>query len=97
MLGGAYVNSEKPIPVQYQSAANDFRIKNLNQLAVDLKVSPNAVVLRWMIQSTPAVIPIVAGSSVVQLEENMEALTFILNDEQLTLLNQDIVKSNKYS
>ncbi len=97
LLAGAYVNSEKSIPVQYQSAANDFRMKNLNQLAAELKVSPNAVVLRWMIQSTPTVIPIVAGSSVAQLQENMEALTFILNDEQQALLNQDIVKSNKYS
>lgn len=31
LLGGAYVNSDNPIPVQYQSAANDFRIKNLNK------------------------------------------------------------------
>jgi aryl-alcohol dehydrogenase-like predicted oxidoreductase len=97
LLGGAYVNSNKPIPAQYQSADNDLRIKNLNRLAKDLNVSPNALVLRWMIQSTPAVIPIVAGSTVAQLEENMEALTFILNDEQLALLNQDIVKANKYS
>ena len=97
MLGGAYVNSEKPIPVPYQSVANDFKIKNLSRLAAELKVSPNAVVLRWMIQATPAVIPMVAGSSVAQLEDNMEALTFILSDEQLSLLNQDIVKVNKYS
>jgi aryl-alcohol dehydrogenase-like predicted oxidoreductase len=33
LLGGAYVHSGKPIPVQYQCAANDFRIKNLKQLA----------------------------------------------------------------
>jgi hypothetical protein len=27
----------------------------------------------------------------------MEDLTFILNDEQLTLLNQEVVQPNKYS
>jgi aryl-alcohol dehydrogenase-like predicted oxidoreductase len=97
LLGGAYVNSDKPIPIQYQSTANDFRMKNLNQLAKELRVSPNAVVLRWMMQSSPAIIPMVTGSSVAQLEENMEALTFILNNEQLELLNQDIVQPNKFS
>jgi aryl-alcohol dehydrogenase-like predicted oxidoreductase len=97
LLGGAYVNSNRPIPVQYQSAANNFRMKNLNQLAKELQVSPNAVVLRWMMQSSPAIIPMVTGSSVSQLEENMKALTFILNDEQLALLNQEMVQPNKYS
>ncbi len=97
LLGGAYVNSEKSIPVQYQSTANDFRMRNLKQLATELQVSPNAVVLRWMMQSSPAIIPMVTGSSVAQLEENMKAMTFTLNDEQLTLLNHAIVQPNKYS
>ena len=97
LLGGAYVNSDKSIPVQYQSAANDFRMKNLKQLAIELQVSPNAVVLHWMMQSTPVIIPMVTGSSVSQLEENMEALRFILNDEQLAILNQDLGQINKYS
>lgn len=66
-------------------------------MALELQVSLNAVVLRWMMQSTPAIIPMVTGSSVSQLEENMEALRFILNDEQLAILNQDIVQPNKYS
>lgn len=97
LLGGAYVNSEKPIPVQYKSAANDFRMKNLKQLAAELQVPSNAVVLRWMMQSSPAIIPMVTGSTVAQLEQNMEALTFTLNDEQLTLLNKDVVQPHKYS
>jgi len=97
LLGGAYVNPNRPVPVQYQNAANDYRMKNLKQLATELQVSPNAVVLRWMMQSSPAIIPMVTGSSVAQLKENMEALTFILNDEQLALLNQDVVQPNKYS
>ena len=97
LLGGAYVNPNRPVPVQYQNAANDYRLKNLKQLATELQVSPNAVVLRWMMQSSPAIIPMVTGSSVAQLKENMEALTFILEDEQLALLNQDFVRPNEYS
>lgn len=97
LLGGAYVNPDRPIPIQYQNAANDLKINNLKQVAKDLQVSPNAVVLRWMIQASPAVIPIMTGSSEDQLKENMETFSFILNDEQLGILNQDIVQANKYS
>ena len=97
LLGGAYVNSDKPIPIQYQSAANDFRLKNLKKLARELQVSPNAVVLRWMMQGSPLVIPMMTGSKISQVEENMEALSFNLIDKQLALLNQDIVQPNKYS
>jgi len=97
LLGGAYVNPNRPVPVQYQNAANDFRMKNLKQLATELQVSPNSVVLRWMMQSSPAIIPMVTGSSVAQIKENMEALLFILNDEQFALLNQDTVRPNEYS
>lgn len=97
LLGGAYVNSDKPIPVQYQSAANDFRMKNLRQLAKELQMSPNAVVLCWMMQNLPSIIPMVTGSSPVQLKENMEALTFTLNNKQLAFLNQDLGQINKYS
>jgi len=97
LLGGAYVNPNRPVPVQYQNAANDYRMKNLKQLATELQVSPNSVVLRWMMQSSPAIIPMVTGSSVAQIKENMEALLFILNDEQFALLNQDTVRPNEYS
>jgi hypothetical protein len=95
--GGDYVNPDKPVPVQYQSAANDLRMKNLGQLAKELHVSLNAVVLRWMMQASPVVIPVMAGSSVAQMKENMQALACTLNDAQLALLNQDITQPNQYA
>ncbi len=63
-------------------------MKNLKKLAKELQVSPNAIVLAWMIQASPTVIPLVTGSSVTQLEENLVALSLVLNDKQLALLNQ---------
>ena len=96
LLGGVYVKSDKVLPVQYQSASNDFRMKNLKQLAEELNVSPNGVVLRWMMQSSLKVIPLVTGSSVTQLKENMEALNFILNKDQIALLNMEISQPAKY-
>lgn len=97
LLGGAYVNPAREIPIQYQSAVNDFKMKNLKQLSEEMGVSANAVVLRWMMQSHPPVIPLVAGSSLNQLEENMEALNFTLSEEQLSRLNQELVKPEKYA
>jgi aryl-alcohol dehydrogenase-like predicted oxidoreductase len=96
LLGGAYVRNDHPIPVQYQSAATDIRMTRLNEVATKLKVSANAVVLAWMIQSSPKVIPLVTGSSIAQIEENLQALSIRLSEKHLEQLNQDIVPPNKY-
>lgn len=95
LLGGAYNRKDRPIPIQYQNLTNKLRIKKLKEVAADLKVSVNAVVLAWMIQSSPAVIPIVAGSSVVQIEENLQVMSVRLSAKHLELLNQDIVEPDK--
>jgi aryl-alcohol dehydrogenase-like predicted oxidoreductase len=90
LLGGAYVKPDKPITAQYQNAVTDFRIEKLKQVANELHISPNAVVLRWMMQSTPPIIPIVAGSLVRQIRENLNALSIELSAKQLDRLNHDI-------
>jgi aryl-alcohol dehydrogenase-like predicted oxidoreductase len=97
LLGGAYVRNDRPIPVHYQSKANEFRLVKLNETAEELQVSPNAVVLAWMMQCYPQIIPMVTGSSVIQLEENFKALSFTLTKEQIGKLNQAIDQPNKYA
>jgi aryl-alcohol dehydrogenase-like predicted oxidoreductase len=94
LLAGAYVDAQKPIPIQYQSVTSDFRLKVLKEIATELNVSANAVVLAWMIQIKT--IPMVTGSSVNQINENFSALKFKLADEQLQRLEQDVVEPNKY-
>jgi aryl-alcohol dehydrogenase-like predicted oxidoreductase len=94
LLAGAYVDAQKPIPIQYQSVTSDFRLKVLKEIATELNVSANAVVLAWMIQTKT--IPMVTGSSVNQINENFSALKFKLADEQLQRLEQDVVEPNKY-
>ncbi|MEI8205194.1 MAG: aldo/keto reductase, partial [Bacteroidota bacterium] len=86
LLGGAYVRNERPVQVQYQNELNKFRLIKLREIAVELQISPNAVVLAWMMQSSPRIIPMVTGSTVAQLEENLESLSFVLNEEQLERL-----------
>lgn len=97
LLGGAYVRDERGIPVQYQSVVNDFRLTILGEVANELQVSANAVVLAWMMQSSPRIIPMVTGSSVSQLKENLIASSVALSKEQFERLNQEIVKPNNYS
>lgn len=94
LLAGAYVDAQKPIPIQYQSVTSDFRLKVLKEIATELNVSANAVVLAWMIQTKT--IPMVTGSSVNQINENFSALKFKLTAEQLQRLEQDVVEPNKY-
>lgn len=96
LLGGAYVNAARPIPVPYQNATTDLKLKILKQVSEEINVNPNAVVLAWMMQSTPPIIPMVTGSSLRQLEENMQALSVCLNSEQMALLNQKITQPPKY-
>lgn len=96
LLGGAYVRTDHPLPVQYQNVFSEYRLTKLKEVADELKVSANAVVLAWMIQCSPVVIPLVACSSVTQLEENMQALAVRLSDKHLELLNEEITPPNKY-
>lgn len=97
LLGGVYSRKDRTLPVQYQSPTNDFHLAKLNEVADELNVSPNAVVLAWMMQGSSPIIPMVTGSRVAQLEENLESLTFQLSEEQLERLNQEVVQPNTYS
>jgi aryl-alcohol dehydrogenase-like predicted oxidoreductase len=49
-----------------------------------------------MIQNKPQVIPLVTGSTQAQLDENLQALSVQLTEEQLNKLNQLIVTPDKY-
>jgi len=56
----------------------------------------NRVELLNQLQGHPAVIPMVTGSSVVQIEENLQALKIKLSVEQMEILEQELVHPNKY-
>ena len=47
----------------------------------------NQVIIAWMRQSEPAVLPIIAGSRPAQLQENIGALDVDLSAEQMAALN----------
>ena len=87
LLGGAYVRDDKSFPEEYHGSDTDARLAMVQQVARDVGATANQVVLAWMIQSEPKVIPVIAASRVEQQEENLGALDVKLSTEQLELLS----------
>ncbi len=87
LLSGAYSRSERPLPAQFAGPDSDERIATLKAVASELGVSPHQVVIAWMRQSDPAVLPIIAASRIEQLQENINALKLRLSDEQMKRLS----------
>ena len=88
LLNGAYSREDRPVPVQYVGPDADARIQVLGQIAEETGATRNQVVLAWMLQSTPSVLPVIAASTPEQLKENLQALDVRLTQEQLQRLHQ---------
>ena len=88
LLNGAYTREDREVPDEYQSPDADARLTALKQVAAGLEATPNQVVLAWMMQGTPTVIPLVAASTEAQLAESLGATQVTLSSEQMTFLNE---------
>lgn len=86
LLQGAYTRTDRRLPAQFAGPDSDERMAALKDVAAELRVSPNQVVIAWMRQSDPAILPIIAGSKVEQLRENIGALDIVLSEEQMQKL-----------
>lgn len=87
LLQGAYSRTERELPVQFAGPESDDRLKALAALAKEIGRSVNQVIIAWMRQSTPSVLPIIAGSKIDQLKENIAALDITLTKEQMHTLD----------
>lgn len=88
LLGGAYTRAEKALPEQYDHPGSDRRRAVLVEVAGELGVSPNQVVLAHAMRSEPAVLPVLGVSTVEQLEECLAAAGLVLDDELQRRLDQ---------
>jgi len=88
MLGGSYTRTDRSLPDEYRSPDNEDRLATLRSVAGEIAATPNQVILCWMRQSTPSVIPLIAASTIEVLDENIGALDFELSDDQMERLNQ---------
>jgi aryl-alcohol dehydrogenase-like predicted oxidoreductase len=87
LLQGAYTRSDRPVPAQYAGPEADQRLAALREVAREVGADPNQVIIAWMRQSDPSVLPIVAGSQPEQLRQNIAALRISLNPDQMERLN----------
>jgi aryl-alcohol dehydrogenase-like predicted oxidoreductase len=87
LLGGAYTRADREMPEQYDTADNNARLETLRAVARENHCTPNQVVLAWLMQSDPPVLPLIAVSTPEQLRENVAALEVQLSGEQMQRLN----------
>jgi aryl-alcohol dehydrogenase-like predicted oxidoreductase len=87
-LGGAYAGrSDRQVPWQYAGPDTAARLTALRSVAGETGATPIQVIYAWMLQSTPAVLPLVSAGTMEQLEEDLGCLKLTLSAEQMTRLN----------
>jgi aryl-alcohol dehydrogenase-like predicted oxidoreductase len=87
LLTGAYTRSDREFGHQYETQETKIRLKILREVAFECKATPNQVILAWMMQSTPPIIPVFTASTPAQMEEDLGALEVRLNLDQISKLN----------
>lgn len=88
LLSGAYTRSDRHLPEQLTSPDNEKRLAALRGVAQETGATVNQVILAWMLQSDPVVLPLIAASDERQLQENLSALDLHLSSEDMALLNK---------
>jgi aryl-alcohol dehydrogenase-like predicted oxidoreductase len=88
LLSGAYARADRSFSEQYLGPDTDARVATLRAVAEEVGATVNQIVLAWMVQSDPPVIPLVAASTTEQMQENLGALEIELSADQMTRLNK---------
>jgi aryl-alcohol dehydrogenase-like predicted oxidoreductase len=86
LLSGAYTRPDRSIGEQYLGPDGDARLAALRQVAAAHNVSPNQVILAWMMQGDPVIVPVMAAGSEAQMDENLAALDLQLSSDEMQLL-----------
>ncbi len=87
LLQGAYTRQDRRVPAQYAGPDADARLRALKAVASEVDATLNQVIIAWMLQSDPPVLPIIAGSKPEQLTENIAALDITLTEDQMRRLD----------
>jgi aryl-alcohol dehydrogenase-like predicted oxidoreductase len=81
LLKGAYARPGQAPPAGYAHPGNQARMAALREVAAELGATPNQVVLAWLLDGEPPMIPVVGASTVAQLDETLGALELRLDPE----------------
>lgn len=82
-----YYKKQDVIKQEYMSDENKIRITKLNELSKNMNLTQNQLVLCWLMQSNPGMIPVMAVSNQAQLEENMAVGRIHLSNKTIDFLN----------
>lgn len=96
LLGGSYLKDQSNIPVQYRNPDSLGKVDKLKKVAAGLNTNVNAVVLAWMLQNMPEIIPIVSGSSIKQVEDNLQSVTLTLLPSHLEILSEENPEAERF-
>ena len=88
LLSGAYQRADRPVPDEYRGPDADARLAALHSVAAAHGVTPNQVILAWLVQQKPPVIPVMAASTDAQMAENLAALDLVLTGDEMETLNR---------
>jgi aryl-alcohol dehydrogenase-like predicted oxidoreductase len=88
LMNGSYTRSERPFPEVYEHPGNARRLAVLGEVAEELGVTRNQVVLAWLLGGHPAISPIVGVSTSEQIDEALAARSLGLSDEQRRRLDE---------
>jgi aryl-alcohol dehydrogenase-like predicted oxidoreductase len=88
LLSGAYAREDRSFPEQYGGMDTEMRLKALTEVSREVNATFNQVILSWMLQSDPPVIPLIAASKKEHLRELMDSLSVNLTSDQLEKLSQ---------
>ena len=86
LLRGAYVRADRPVAQSYRGPDTDTRLTALREVSQELGATPNQVVLAWMMQRQPPLIPIFSAGKPEHLRENLGALDVKLSEAQMAKL-----------
>ncbi|MFI5897944.1 aldo/keto reductase [Actinoplanes sp. NPDC051513] len=93
IVKGVYDSAQKRdshwMMANYAGLDADARIAAVTEVAAEAGVTPNQLVLAWLMhQSAPRVLPLIGPRTPEQFEDALPALDLKLSDEQLTRLDE---------
>lgn len=87
LLGGFYDRPGAVLPPQYGGPDPERRLAVLKAVSDETGFSQSQVIIAWVRQQAPAILPIIAGSKPAQIETSIRALELELTADQLQRLN----------
>ncbi|HSI93273.1 MAG TPA: aldo/keto reductase [Jiangellaceae bacterium] len=88
LLYGAYSRPDRSLSAPYDHPGTPKRLAAVNAVAAETGATPNQVVLAWLIDHDPPIIPLVGVSTVAQVDEAVAAVDLKLTAEQRQLLDE---------